>query len=491
MTLTPTPEQSAIIEAAVGSDRSLLISALAGAAKTTTLELICKALPSSTPILSLAFNKRIAQEMERRLPGNVKCQTLNSLGHGVWSAACAKRLSVDAGKSRTILKGLIDALPARSKGEAYETYAETLGIIRAAKVQGYIPAGTFPNARRLINGEFFESLEEEPTPTQRRLVDETLVVSIREAYAGRIDFDDQIYLPALFGGQFPRFPLVMVDEAQDLSPLNHAILDKLVTRRIIAVGDAFQSIYAFRGADTSSMPRLRARFDMDELHLSVSFRCPRAVVALARSRAPTMQWPDWAAEGRVVTHDQWSAHDLPDGCTVLCRNNAPLFRLAMALLRAGRGVNLVGSDIGPSLVRSLRKLGDDGRGGTNDAMTQADLLSAIDRWEAERLAKSKSKASIADKADCLRVFAEWGPTLGVVLATVEKIFSAQGPINLMSGHKAKGLEWDLVFHLDPWRIPSKWATTPEELEQEDNLRYVITTRAKRELHFINLEDYAP
>ena len=80
----PTEEQQLIIDAACNTQDSIIINALAGAAKTTTLELICKALPVM-PILSLAFNKRIADEMSKRLPGHVKCQTLNSLGHRVWA----------------------------------------------------------------------------------------------------------------------------------------------------------------------------------------------------------------------------------------------------------------------------------------------------------------------------------------------------------------------------------------------------------------------
>src|SRR5690606_11453384 len=140
-----------------------------------------------------------------------------------------------------------------------------------------------------------------------------LTESIKLAFAGQIDFDDQIYMPTLFGGSFPRFPLVMVDEAQDLSPLNHAMLERLVTNRLIAVGDPWQSIYAFRGADRYSMERLQQRFSMRELPLSVSFRCPIEIVKRARFRAPHMQWPEWAKSGKVETLDLWSASNIPDG----------------------------------------------------------------------------------------------------------------------------------------------------------------------------------
>jgi superfamily I DNA/RNA helicase len=97
---------------------------------------------------------------------------------------------------------------------------------------------------------------------------------------------------------------------------------------------------------------------------------------------------------------------------------------------------------------------------------------------------------VNDKAECLRVFAAFGPTLGAAVAYCEHIFSAKGPIQLMSGHKAKGLEFDTVYFLDPHRIPSPYAREGEALEQELNVKYVIETRHKRELYYINLEDFA-
>jgi hypothetical protein len=60
--LAATDEQITIIEAVLQTKDNILINALAGAAKTTTLEFICK-YKTGIPILSLAFNKRIAEEM--------------------------------------------------------------------------------------------------------------------------------------------------------------------------------------------------------------------------------------------------------------------------------------------------------------------------------------------------------------------------------------------------------------------------------------------
>lgn len=480
--MTPTPEQEAIIHEAVSTKKSLLINALAGAAKTTTLELICHALPVQ-PILSLAFNKRIADEMAKRLPGHVQARTLNSVGHRVWGATCTGRVVLDTKKTYNILKTNVDSLSRADRSEAYEYFGDMMKCVAKAKMKGYIPNGKYPNAKRLTSQEeFWDAIDFDLPSFQRTLVNDTITEGIRQAYAGLIDFDDQIYMPTLFGGSFPRFPTVMCDEVQDLSEINHAMLECLVTERLIAVGDPYQSIYRFRGAKSSGMASLREKFGMTEMGLSISFRCPKVVVENARFRAPHMQYPEWAADGVLAHMEEWDAQTIPDGAAIICRNNAPLFSLGFRLLKAGRGIKLVGFDIGPNLVRILRKLGPEG-------MTRDQAEAAIDRWEAEALRKAKAEATVVDKAECLRVFCSFGRTLGEAVAYAEGLFSSAGPIQLLSGHKSKGLEWDTVYHLDPQRIPSPFAKDPEDREQEYNVKYVIETRAKKNLFMVKSEGF--
>ncbi len=478
--MQPTEEQQAIIDLAVSTKVNILINATPGSGKTTECEMIIKALPG-IPILYLVFNKRNAEEATKRLPSNAVVKTLNSVGHSAWAQASGRRLIVESKKTFNLLKEVLDDNPREGRA-ARGAFADIMRAVSTAKLQGYIPHGKFPQAKRLIEkDEFYENLEEE-VPIWA--VEEVLHRSIQAAYAGQIDFDDQIYMSALFGGTFPRFPLVMVDEAQDLSAINHEMLSRLVTQRIIAVGDPFQSIYAFRGADTASMRRLEQKYNMTSMSLSTSFRCPIEVVLNARRRAPHMQWAPWAQEGSVNLKEEWKASEIPDGSAIICRFNAPLFKCALTLLKYGRGVKLVGTDLGPGLVRALRKLGPEN-------MEQEDVLREIDKWQTANMVKLRKKASIADKADCLRVFASFGPTLGGAIAYAEHLFAAQGPVQLLSGHKAKGLEWDVVYHLNSGLIPSKWSETVDDKEQEENIRYVIETRSKRDLHFVTLEGLRP
>ena len=74
--MTPTPEQLEIIEAA-SQPQSLMVNALAGTGKTTTLVMLAKAL-GPQPALALAFNKKIKEELEKRFPSNFTVMTMKS-----------------------------------------------------------------------------------------------------------------------------------------------------------------------------------------------------------------------------------------------------------------------------------------------------------------------------------------------------------------------------------------------------------------------------
>lgn len=481
-TIEATDEQTAIIDYALGVEpHNLLIDALAGAAKTSTLKFLCKYLPV-IPTLSLAFNKRIADELGKVLPGHVRAATANSVGHRAWGATIGKRLVLDTKKNYNLVKEHIDGLPRHQREDAWDNFGDITKAISKAKLNGYIPPDLKMGRSLLSRDDFYGALDEAPDEWFMSLVDKCLAQSIKMAYGGLIDFDDQIYMSTLFGGSFPSFPRVLADEVQDFSRLNQAMLERLVLHGtwLGAVGDSNQSIYAFRGADTKSMEWLCERFNMHRMGLSVSFRCPIAVVQNAHSRVPHMRWPSWAKPGRVEHLHEWQAADIPDNSAIICRNNAPLLSCALALLRAGRGVHLVGTDLGPQLVRTLKKLGP-------EDMKQEKVYAAIDLWEQDKLRKARNPDAATDKAECLRVFAGFGQTLRAAIAHCEYLFSERGAIQLLSGHKAKGLEWSTVYHLDPHRIPSPWSREGEPLQQELNVRYVIETRAKEALFFVKLE----
>jgi hypothetical protein len=482
--IVPTAEQAAIIDAACGTKDNLLISALAGAAKTSTLVMIAAAL-KTTPLLCLSFNKRIALEMADRLPGNCEAMTLNSLGHRIWTQTLGKRLVVDTKKNYNIIKGLADEAPRSVRGAIYDNFSALLKALEQGKILGYVPDGKFDNAKPLVDDEgLFGALDEEPTATLWDVITQASFISIKQAWAGLLDYSDQILLPGIFPVSWPSgHEGYLVDETQDLSVLNHVVLRKLVkSRRLIAVGDDAQSIYAFRGAHPGSMDLLREEFAMKEMLLSISFRCPERIVREAQWRAPHMQWaPANNGRGQVETLGSWGCSDLPDRCTILCRNNAPLFGLAFKLLKAGRNPQLSGNDVGKSLVKTMKKFG-------RPELPRADVEAAIYQWQTIKLTKSRNEASILDQAQCMRIFAEQGETLADAIAYAEHILAAKGPVVLMTIHKSKGLEFDHVILLDRFLIRTgRYAPVGKFDQQEDNLLYVAQTRTKNILWYANTE----
>ena len=477
--MIPTKEQAEILAFARERKENLIINALAGCAKTSTLEMIAQVL-TKEPILFLAFNKRIAGEARERLPSHCEVRTLNALGHRTWAEATGRKLIVKSSKMGDLYKAYIDGLKNGEKSQAWDEHGDVLDLLRSAKRDGYVPQKA-NSISKWSNPYFWDNLEEDVPARWRKLVDNLLLESINAAFSGLIDYDDQLYMPVCFGGPWPKFPLVLVDEAQDLSPINHQMLEQLVWKRIIAVGDPWQSIYGFRGSVFNGMTRLRDRFAMHERTLSVTFRVPKKGVLRARDRVPSYKWPDWLdswPEGHVETLESWTEEALPQACAIICRNNAPLFTAALRLLSRGRKIKLVGMDIGPGLLRIIKKLSP-----------SDDLDFAVDNWTRQELERSKNEERVYDKAECLRALCAGRKTRDEAIAYAEHLFKQEGGIELLSIHKAKGLEWDVVYHLDPWRVPSKFARSDEDLEQEANLRYVCETRFKKELYLINMKDF--
>ena len=79
MARNPTPQQAEIISRVRADNGNLIVRAYAGTGKTTTIELFSSVM-NMRPTLCLAFNKRIAEEMAKRLPSHFTCQTLNAFG---------------------------------------------------------------------------------------------------------------------------------------------------------------------------------------------------------------------------------------------------------------------------------------------------------------------------------------------------------------------------------------------------------------------------
>lgn len=451
---SPTPEQQSIISA-VGEGDDTMVTAFAGCAKTTSLELAVRSRKVHTGLV--AFNVKIKKELENRLSDFplAHVTTLNGLGH---KALLRSRMNPTLKKEKLFLLG-------KDLGLRKDDLSEAVALARLARLRGVIPKGRAGRSLLPDTDETWLALAIEEdcelplAAAARQILTRSYDVALRD---GLIDFDDQIYLSALVYNAMPIYDTLMVDEAQDLSPLNHIQISKACgpRRQLVAVGDPNQAIYAFRGADHASMDNLRTlREAWSDQTLSVTFRCPKSVVA--RQGIPDFTAHDSAPEGRVEAPVTWYPEP---GSAILCRNNAPLFRLAFRLLRHGTPVTLLGTDIGRALKALHKK------------------LSAKKDWRAAGEAMCEADPSKRDRFDSLCAILDGAPSIDEGLRRITAPQSSA--VILATGHRAKGLEWPTVYHLEPGLIPSFHATTEAELQQESNLRYVIETRTKHDLFFV-------
>lgn len=463
-----TPEQDAILDFATSQSSNLMITAMAGTGKTTMLELIDGAVKKQ-PHLFLCFNKAIAIEADKRMASTTTVRTFNSLGHRMWTQYTGRNLKFNKRKIPEIFREIVDEAKKTEKAALWAVYDQVTSGVNLARAHGYIPEGHVYGSRSLVSQTNLHNyLDEAPDDLISDLIDGVLSRCISRSTVGEVDFNDQVYCPALFGGLYPKFPLVLVDEYQDLSPINHELLSKLcVSSRQIGVGDDAQAIYAFRGAKAGGMRDAIATYGMQELSLSVSFRCPWAIVRNVHWRVP--EFKSNREGGHVASASNLHCNDIANASVIICRNNAPLLRIAFGLLSSGHSVSVSGTDIGPKLIGTMKRLG-------SEDMTQPQTLSAIDDWLEAKLSRESKTAE--DYAECMRVFARHGSTLGTAIAYAEHLFKQDGTIKLMTGHKAKGLEFDHVYHLDSHLCKRGRG-------QDSNVNYVIDTRAKESLTYID------
>jgi superfamily I DNA/RNA helicase len=307
-----------------------------------------------------------------------------------------------------------------------------------------------------------------------------------------IDFDDQLYMPVISGARFIQNDFLFVDEAQDVNQVQRAMLRRALKPggRLIAVGDPGQAIYGFRGADVDAIDNIKKEFDAIELPLSISYRCPQSVVREAQQFVSHIQAASSAPEGKVSHLGKYGPEVFGSHDSIICRNTAPLIDLAYKLIRAHVPCKVKGRDIGQGLISLIRKLEPKSLSHLEDR-----LQSYAEREVAKFIAKGQEERADAlmDRVTTIQVFMEMQPesgNVGTLIQSIESMFSdSNGCLMLCTIHKAKGLEWQKVFILDPDRMPSKWARQAWQKQQETNLQYVAVTRAKSELVYIQSNQF--
>ena len=293
-----TAEQQAVVHHREGHAR---VAAVAGAGKTTTmaarvLHLLGSGV-SPKRMLVLMFNRSAKDDFQRRLASMASAgqplpdvRTFHSLGHRLtqslcrWGALAPRRLlSAEWQMERllrqaslNVLAGQVDRRDAALEGDRLEALAHFCGLVKAEMLPAatlyerlnyepdtdYFPTA-FEEAERLLHAEGVMTYADLLyRPLQALEADATL----RKRVEGFLDH-------------------VIVDEYQDINTVQQRLLAVLAgpSANVMAVGDANQCIYEWRGARPDTMlENFTATFGKaTDYPLSMTFRHGHALALTA------------------------------------------------------------------------------------------------------------------------------------------------------------------------------------------------------------------
>lgn len=507
--MNPTPQQQAVFDAVEQDSEHINVQALAGSGKSTTA-VECANRAFRHKVGFVAFNKHIADELKTKLGGSAKACTLHSLGFRAVKKAFPSA-ELDENKPKKLLQKLNGECVRDVNGRllATDVGRAVLAITQACKMS-LVDPNDLERLSELVDRRNIDLPNHRNYSTLREL--QPLVGDLLDAEAKQlatIDFDDQIWLPTKLGLAVERFDVLMVDEAQDLSPCQQAIAKSACGDRMIVVGDTNQSIYAFNGADPDSIPNLitdlSSRGGCLDRPLTVTFRCPVSHVALARQIVPALTPRDNAPDGEVAEIDNGEIYPLlQPGDMVLSRRNAHLVTLTLELLGKGIPAVMIGRDIGAGIQAIVDEL---------KPGSIHELLQDLSDWHSTRIEKLEKKdasesqfQSLSDRVACVKELACSCHTVRALRDKIKSLGSEKPDpsrhVFLSSVHRAKGLESDRVFIIDTESMPMILScrecrsrgcgkckgrgtrSTEIDIRQERNLLYVALTRAKQSLTFV-------
>lgn len=489
----PSPQQASFFSWVAAGTGSCVLEAVAGAGKTSTL--VHGLTLMAGDVFFVAYNKAIAEEIKARVQVNpnakIDVSTFHAAGYRFWRRV-AKDVKIDGHKVRNIFRAAVERNPAYA---AYESSVLALVSLGKQAGLGALTPANEESWMALVDHHDIEAPESEGRPGVEmliRLAHKTLQASVELDHTV-IDFDDMIYAPLLHNARVWQHDWVLVDEAQDTNATRRALALRMLKRggRLVAVGDPRQAIYGFTGADSDALDLIAAATDAVRLPLTVTYRCPKAVVAHAQQWVSHITAHETAPEGSVKTGALKDLAKLATpGDAVLCRLTAPLITNVYTFIAAGIPARVEGREIGEGLkalatrwkVKSLTQL--------------STYLDAYVESEAAKLrAKDRESKAVAleDKVACLNVIIGRvrtrapNATVDELRAEIDNLFgpadAAKPAVTFSTIHKAKGREWNRVV----WLVtgPSPWARKQWQQVQEANLCYVATTRAKSELVLVS------
>ena len=478
-------------------------------------------------VMALTFTNRAAAELRGRLrqlgAGGVSARTFHS-------AALAQLNyfwpQVVGGQLPSVLDG---------KGRVLGHAAEKLGLrVDTATLRDVAAEIEWRKVSSLGLDEYAAALASRPLPgalTAEKLVDLHRTYEELKDERKQIDFEDVLLVcagmietePSVAMQVREQYRYFVVDEYQDVSPLQHQLLGLwLGTRRdLCVVGDASQTIYSFAGARSEYLLDFeREHPGSTVVRLEQNYRSAPPVIDTAnrlmrgRSGALTLHavhesrpgdevpapeaFEDDRAEARAVAEriaQELAAGAKPESIAVLYRVNVQAAALEQALGDLGISYQLRGSkrffDL-PEVRQAVMTLRAASVAATAEPLFKS--VSDVLRTLGWSVRPPEGRGAVRERWESLNAImglVDEMPEGATFRRFTDELLARQAgqheptlsAVTLATLHAAKGLEWDSVYlvGLSEGLVPISFATTFEQVDEERRLLYVGITRARHRL----------
>jgi DNA helicase-2/ATP-dependent DNA helicase PcrA len=506
------PEQRRAVEAVRGP---VCILAGAGSGKTTTItrrvaQQVASGAFEPGQILAVTFTDKAATEMRERLASlgvtGVTARTFHSaaLAQLHWLGTPPARILPSKALA---LRRIANGLP--------PPYKFRPAVDLATEIE-------WAKNRRLTPDTYVDGLGEHEPPIPVDLMHRVFrSYEAAKADRGFVDFEDLLELTLrmleedehALAEVRQRYRAFTVDEYQDVNLLQQELLDRWLgtSDELCAVGDDYQSIYAFTGATPDYLLGLPVRFPHAAVvRLESNYRSSPEVLSLANRIVPALggaekvlrasqpsgpepvvravaDEPAFVLERVRELHMQGVPYD---EMAVLCRTNARLADFEEPFHDAGipfQGAALLSREAARQLLKRLRA------DSPTPAVAATVRAYARDAGWVESLPDKLGERELVRQADLGRLVKlaleldDGARTTRDFVTELERRFGTSGTerrgVHLLTLHGAKGLEFEAVFlpHVEERELPIRQAKLEREIAEERRLLYVGLTRAKRHL----------
>lgn len=346
--------------------------------------------------------------------------------------------------------------------------------------------------------------------------------------AQKLDWEDVLVLtlgllkaePRALSHVQSQYRFFTVDEYQDISPLQHALLDQWLGEHaeLCVVGDPNQTIYSFTGASSEFLRNFAERFPgASVVDLTTNYRSTQQIVSFANrltsdaqlgssleAAGPTgvapqiMKYESAPAEARAVAtviSEAIQSGISRSEIAVLYRINNQSEVLERALDALGISYQLRGGErffSRPEIKSAVQLVRAEALSPSGKPLHQAvsDIVRSLG-WQANKPTEVGVVASKWEALNSLLMMLDDLPEGSGIkdfaLELADRAHSQHEPtteaVTLSTIHAAKGLEWPLVFivGVNEGYLPISYARTPSAIQEEKRLLYVGITRAMREL----------